>query len=65
MRWHDARVDPPQGDVEIFVKGFLECGTYYYMLTYWRHDVYANKRIIDYPFYATVEEIEKELDSDD
>lgn len=65
MKWHDAREEPPQDEAEVFVKGFLECGTYYYRPTYWLHDVYANKRIIDYPLYATVEEVEKELDGDD
>jgi len=65
MKWHDARVEPPQEDAEVLVKGFLECGTYYYRGTVWFHDVYANKRIIDYPYYASVEEIEKELDKNE
>ena len=73
MKWHDARVEPPQKDAELLVKGCLECGTYYYRPSslcfgeknaYWSHDEYNSQLVSEYPFYTTVGEIEKELGDD-
>ncbi len=67
MKWHDAREVKPKGLV--IVKGRIGSGLYAYMFQdtgdVWMHIEGYNQLVSEYPFYATEEEVEKELDSDE
>lgn len=73
MKWHDARVEPPQDGTYYIVQKLISYGNVQYAYSvqgfydeaYWEAEEYGHiGNVSGYPFYATVEEIEEELSDD-
>jgi hypothetical protein len=68
MKWHDARLEKPSEKEFYMLKGMMHRGSVQYRDSsegsYWDCGNFM-RFTRHYPFYATVEEIERELDSDD